>query len=210
MSAAGRWGSPGRVTSSSLTAISTIAWVCPSYCRTGRVMAAERREWVVRRRSRRASMSGSRKPPELEGSEYHYELLALAAGDRVSVGAGLEVEPFTTPHVVPSLGYHLIRRRRRLAPRFRDLPGPELAALRARGVELKSARRRTGFPTPGIRQPRFSISSRASTSPGSWSSSAPSSPRSTASGRRDTATSTSTIWPRAATDSRTRIWCSAT
>jgi len=74
---------------------------------------------------------------ELEGAEYHFELMALDPGDRVSVGADLEVEAFATPHVVPSLGYHLVRHRRRLAERYRGLPGAELAALRARGEELE-------------------------------------------------------------------------
>jgi ribonuclease Z len=71
----------------------------------------------------------------LEQAAYRYEIVPLAPGDRVEVGRDLAVEAFATDHVVPSLGYHLIRRKRHLAPDYVGLPGPELAALRERGVE---------------------------------------------------------------------------
>jgi ribonuclease Z len=74
---------------------------------------------------------------ELEGTEYHFELVALDPGDRVPVGGDLTVEAFATLHVVPSLGYHLVRQRHNLAPAYRGLPGGELAALRARGEVLE-------------------------------------------------------------------------
>lgn len=68
---------------------------------------------------------------ELEGATYRWELLALAPGDRVEVGRDLAVVAFATDHVVPSLGYHLVRRRRRLRPELRDLPREELLRRRA-------------------------------------------------------------------------------
>jgi ribonuclease Z len=71
----------------------------------------------------------------LERADYRYELVPLAPGDRVEVGKGLAVEAFATDHVVPSLGFHLRRRRRRLAAPFAGLPPAELIALRERGVE---------------------------------------------------------------------------
>lgn len=61
--------------------------------------------------------------------------MPLAPGDRVEVGKGLTVEAFATDHVVPSLGFHLWRGRRRLAAEFAGLPREELIALRARGVD---------------------------------------------------------------------------
>ncbi|MFP3941958.1 MAG: MBL fold metallo-hydrolase [Thermoanaerobaculia bacterium] len=70
----------------------------------------------------------------LEGSAYDVELAGLAPGDRVRVGRDLLVEAFATDHVVPSLGYHLLREKRRLRERYRGLPGAELAALRAGGT----------------------------------------------------------------------------
>ncbi|MBV8201183.1 MAG: MBL fold metallo-hydrolase [Acidobacteria bacterium] len=71
----------------------------------------------------------------LESARYRFEIVPLAAGMRVDVGRDLLVEAFATDHVVPSLGYHLVRRKRRLAAGFTGLSGNELVALRERGVE---------------------------------------------------------------------------
>ena len=72
----------------------------------------------------------------LEGVEYHYQIVGLAPGDRVEVGRDLAIEAFATDHVVPSLGFHLMRRRRRLREEFRTLAGAELARLRSESVEI--------------------------------------------------------------------------
>lgn len=72
----------------------------------------------------------------LERVEYRYEIVGLGPGDRVEVGRDLAIEAFATDHVVPSLGFHLLRRRRRLKEEFRALSGPELARLRSRWVEI--------------------------------------------------------------------------
>jgi ribonuclease Z len=71
----------------------------------------------------------------LERAAYRYDVVPLAAGDRVEVGRDLEVQAFATDHVVPSLGYHLRHAKRRLAARYAGLPGPELAELRRQGVD---------------------------------------------------------------------------
>ncbi len=71
----------------------------------------------------------------LERAAYRYELVPLAPGDRVETARGLTVEAFATDHVVPSLGFHLWRGRRRLAADYAELPREELIALRERGVE---------------------------------------------------------------------------
>jgi ribonuclease Z len=72
----------------------------------------------------------------MEGARYRFEIVPLAAGMRVDVGRDLLVEAFATDHVVPSLGYHLVRRKRRLAASLAGSSGPELVALRERGVEI--------------------------------------------------------------------------
>lgn len=71
----------------------------------------------------------------LEGVRYRCEIMPLEAGGRVEVGRDLLVEAFLTDHVVPSLGYHLVRRKRRLAEGLEGLSGQQLVALRERGVE---------------------------------------------------------------------------
>lgn len=75
----------------------------------------------------------------LERTEYDYEIVGVAPAERVTVSRDLEVEPFATDHVVPSLGFHLVRRKHRLRAEFRGRPGPELARLRAEGVVTEEA-----------------------------------------------------------------------
>lgn len=76
----------------------------------------------------------------LEGVEYAFEIVGVEPGDRVPVGRDLEIEAFATDHVLPSVGYHLMRRRRHLRPELAGLAGPEIARRRAHGdrVEIES------------------------------------------------------------------------
>lgn len=69
----------------------------------------------------------------LEGARYRFELHGLTPGERVAVGRGLWVEAFANHHVVPSLGYHLVRQRRRLRRELTGCAGDEIKALRAAG-----------------------------------------------------------------------------
>lgn len=71
----------------------------------------------------------------LERAHYRYDIIPLEPGDRVEVGRGLAMQAFAVDHVVPTLGYHLIRSRRRLAADYAGLPPAELIALRRQGVE---------------------------------------------------------------------------
>ncbi len=73
---------------------------------------------------------------QLERVHYACEIVPLAVGDRVPVARDLTIEAFATDHVVPSLGYHLHRRKQHLAAAFVGLAGNELAALRQRGVQI--------------------------------------------------------------------------
>jgi ribonuclease Z len=71
----------------------------------------------------------------LERASYRYEIRGLSPGDRVEVGRHLVVEAFRTDHVVPTIGFHLLRQKRRLPEALIGLPAAELIALRERGVE---------------------------------------------------------------------------
>jgi len=79
----------------------------------------------------------------LERTQYPFTLCPLAPGDRVEVGRDLQVEAFATDHVVPSLGYHLLRHRYRLREELRDLPPEEVVARKRAGeaVEERSEER---------------------------------------------------------------------
>ncbi len=71
---------------------------------------------------------------QLDRARYQWELRPLAPGDRVEVGRDLTIEAFATDHVVPSLGFHLARRKRRLLQAFVGMAGTELAARKAEGI----------------------------------------------------------------------------
>lgn len=72
----------------------------------------------------------------LEGCAYDWELRGLVAGERVEVGKAMAVEAFAGDHVVPSLGYHLFRRRKRLRGDLAGAEREELLARRAAGEEI--------------------------------------------------------------------------
>ena len=74
---------------------------------------------------------------KLEGVEYDYEIQRLEPGDRISVARDLTVEAFATDHILPSLGYHLLRAKRRLKAEYRGLSSRELADLKTRGTDVE-------------------------------------------------------------------------
>jgi ribonuclease Z len=60
----------------------------------------------------------------------------MKPGASESLGNNLWVRAFRTHHPVPSLGYQFLRRVQKLRAAFHGLPGPEIAARKARGDEL--------------------------------------------------------------------------
>lgn len=72
----------------------------------------------------------------LEDGEYGFSVHPLDPGARIAVAKDLWIEAFAVDHVVPTLGFHLFRRKRHLAPAYAGRAGEELAALRAQGVEI--------------------------------------------------------------------------
>jgi ribonuclease Z len=76
----------------------------------------------------------------MESTTYRYELRPLAPGDRVEVGRDLAVEAFAVDHVVPTLGFHLVRTRRRLPAALAGLAPAEIIALREKGIPTSESR----------------------------------------------------------------------
>jgi ribonuclease Z len=64
------------------------------------------------------------------------ECVPMQPGDAVPISNDLWVRAFRTFHSVPSLGYQIFRRVRKLKADFRHLEGDEIRRLRAEGVEL--------------------------------------------------------------------------
>jgi ribonuclease Z len=91
----------------------------------------------------------------LERGEYRYRIEGLAPGGRVDVGKDLAVEAFAVDHGIDSLGYHLLRTRRRLRPELRGEAGAAIAARRRAGETVEESRQEiwlsyTGDTGPGV------------------------------------------------------------
>jgi ribonuclease Z len=62
--------------------------------------------------------------------------IGMKPGDEHAIRPDLIVRAFRTFHPVPSLGYQLVRRVKKLRPEFHGLPGPEIARRRDAGDDL--------------------------------------------------------------------------
>lgn len=63
-------------------------------------------------------------------------LLALRAGDEIELSRELVVTVSSTRHTVPSLGFVIWERRRKLKPEYQELQGTQIRDLRLSGVEV--------------------------------------------------------------------------
>ncbi len=70
------------------------------------------------------------------GSPYDIEVVAVDAGQALTLRRDMTVEFFTTDHWVPTLGSRLVWRRHHLLPEFSGLPGDEIARRRRDGERV--------------------------------------------------------------------------
>ncbi|MGH9380299.1 MAG: MBL fold metallo-hydrolase [Thermoanaerobaculia bacterium] len=73
----------------------------------------------------------------MEAATYDYQVVGLEPGERIEVGPRLAVEAFAVDHGVAGLGFHLLRRSRRLLPALEGESGPDLARRRQRGEPVE-------------------------------------------------------------------------
>jgi ribonuclease Z len=66
-----------------------------------------------------------------------YKLIGLSAGEDYPVRRDFCIRGLQTHHGGPSLGYALISVREKLKAEYLGIPGPEIAAMRKRGVEVQ-------------------------------------------------------------------------
>jgi len=66
------------------------------------------------------------------------ELKAVAPGDEIELSRELVVSVTNTRHTVPSLGYIVWDRRRKLKPEFQHLAGEQIRDLRLAGTEVSA------------------------------------------------------------------------
>jgi ribonuclease Z len=64
------------------------------------------------------------------------QLIGLKPGDEVELSRELVVKAFATRHTIPSLGYLVWERRKKLKPEYLELTGDQIRDLRLSGVEV--------------------------------------------------------------------------
>jgi ribonuclease Z len=69
------------------------------------------------------------------------ELVPVKAGDEIALSRELVVTAHPTAHTVPSLGYIVWERRKKLKPEFHDLSGEQIRDIRLSGVEVSEETR---------------------------------------------------------------------
>ncbi len=84
-----------------------------------------------------------------------YELVEARPGEAYPIGRGLELLPFRTYHVVPSVGYRVRRTTHKLLPSLRGLPGREIAARKARGEPITAPETRVELAVTGDTLPEL-------------------------------------------------------
>lgn len=72
---------------------------------------------------------------KIEGHEYEFELIGVKAGDEVPLGTKYFIKTFQTVHRIPSFGYSLYRRYRKLRSDLTGSSSQEIAKLKALGEE---------------------------------------------------------------------------
>jgi len=74
---------------------------------------------------------------DVERQATPYTLIGLSPGDVHEVRRDFIIRCFATHHGGPSLGYSLVSVREKLLPQYMGLAGPELVAMKNRGVEIQ-------------------------------------------------------------------------
>ena len=92
---------------------------------------------------------------KIEGHQYEFDFVGAKAGEEFELRSHLIVKPFKTIHRIPSLGYSLYRRGRRLRQELVGLPSLEIAELRKRGEDPSEEKRELLMSFTGDTQIEF-------------------------------------------------------
>lgn len=71
----------------------------------------------------------------IEGHQYEYEFIPAQAGDIFPLKSSLFIRPFVTVHRIPSLGYSICRKYRKLKQELINLSREEIITLREQGED---------------------------------------------------------------------------
>jgi ribonuclease Z len=77
----------------------------------------------------------------LDRGRMHCEIIGVRGGEEYELSREHVVTPFETKHTVPSCGYVVWERRKKLKPEYQGLSGPEIRDLRLSGVEVSGEQR---------------------------------------------------------------------
>ena len=80
---------------------------------------------------------------------YRYQLTTVAAGDEIPLAGNQVMIPFTSDHVMETLGYTVWERVKKLKPEFLELPGPEIGRRKRAGDDLFDRVERPLLSFPG-------------------------------------------------------------
>lgn len=72
---------------------------------------------------------------KIEGHEYDYEFIGVRLGDEYEVKKNIIMRPFPTIHRIPSFGYSLYRKYRKLRSDLEGLPLEDIAKVRKEGQD---------------------------------------------------------------------------
>lgn len=103
----------------------------PVFCALPRQMIPYQENFLIARKE-----LGCSAPYDLS-LKPHYIFHGVEAGDHFTINNGLHhVEVFKAFHPVPSVGFGVFEKRKKLKPEYIGLPGKEIGALRKKGVEI--------------------------------------------------------------------------
>ncbi|CAN0068449.1 unnamed protein product [Scytosiphon promiscuus] len=78
---------------------------------------------------------------EVEGAGIAMDIVAVGPDDRIDLGQGCFVRPFSVMHRVDAMGFALIRRKTEgLKDEYRGMDGKEIGVLKKRGVDVSQSR----------------------------------------------------------------------
>lgn len=92
---------------------------------------------------------------KIEGFEYDFEFLPAKLGDSFAINPRLLVKPFQTLHRIPSLGYSLYRKVRKLRSELVGKSSSEISKLKQEGMEPTTEQEECLFSFTGDTQIEF-------------------------------------------------------
>lgn len=113
----------------------------PVYVARRRMMKMEPPRIYLPEHAVEASQQVLRLFSRLDRSRMPCELIGVKPGDSVELTRDLVVEVLATKHTVPSVGFLVWERRRKLRTEFQQLPGDQIRDLRLAGVDVTEERR---------------------------------------------------------------------